>query len=247
MSQHAATKLKARTIDSYKALLRSHIRPALGDIRMTDIRRAHVSKLHHSLSDTPGAANRAIAACSSIWNWTAVERDDLTLPPNPCKGIKRNPEEGRERFLSAEELACLGDALAEAETIGLPYDVDETKPKAKHAPKPENRRRKVDPFAIAAMRLLILTGARLNEILTAQWSFVDFELVKSADLEDRQEERLPVRRRVGDPGRPAPHRGKLAYHPRRKGRAAPGGLEETVAGCDPGCRTRGAAASRSPA
>jgi integrase len=97
------------------------------------------------------------------------------LPPNPCKGIKRNPEEGRERFLSVDQLARLGDALAEAETVGLSYDVDETKATAKHAPKPENRRRKIDVFALAAIRLLILTGARLNEILTAQWSFVDFE------------------------------------------------------------------------
>jgi integrase len=174
MAQHAATKLKLRTIDSYQALLRSHIRPSIGDLRITEIRRAHVSKLHHSLAATPGAANRTIAAVSAMWNWTAAERDDLTLPPNPCKGIKRNPEEGRERFLSVDELARLGEALAEAGTVGLPYEVDETNPKSKHAPKPENRRRKIDPYAIAAIWLLILSGARLNEILTAQWSFVDF-------------------------------------------------------------------------
>ena len=175
LARQAATKLKPRTAKGYAALLRSHVRPAIGAMRITEIRRAHVSKLHHSLAGTPGAANRTIAALSAVWNWTAGERDDLTLPPNPCKGIKRNPEKGRERFLSVDELARLGDALAEAETIGLPYDVDETKPKAKHAPKPENRRRKLDPYAIAAIRLLILTGARLNEILTAQWTFVDFE------------------------------------------------------------------------
>jgi integrase len=84
-------------------------------------------------------------------------------------------EEGRERFLTSDELARLGDALAEAETIGLPYTVDEAKPNVKHAPKPENRRRKLDHFAIAAVRLLILTGARLREILTAKWEYIDFE------------------------------------------------------------------------
>jgi integrase len=94
---------------------------------------------------------------------------------NPAKGIKRNPEQGRERYLSTDELARLGDALVEAETSGLPYSVDETKPKAKHAPKPENRCRKLNPFAVAAMRLLILTGARLSEIMTAKWDFIDFE------------------------------------------------------------------------
>jgi integrase len=65
--------------------------------------------------------------------------------------------------------------LREAETIGLPYSVDESSDKAKHTPKAENRRRIIDPYAIAAIRLLILTGARLREILHAKWSEVDFE------------------------------------------------------------------------
>ena len=59
--------------------------------------------------------------------------------------------------------------------MGLPYAVDETKPRRKHAPKAENRRVRLDPFAVAAIRLLILTGARLREILDAQWSQVDLE------------------------------------------------------------------------
>ena len=53
--------------------------------------------------------------------------------------------------------------------------IDETKPKAKHAPKEDNRRAMLDPFAVAAIRLLILTGARLREILHARWEFIDFE------------------------------------------------------------------------
>jgi len=97
------------------------------------------------------------------------------LPPNPAAKIERYAEEGRERFLTSEELGRLGDVLSEAETNGLPYDVDEAGPKAKHAPKSKNRRRKIDPFAVAAIRLLILTGARLNEILHARWDYVDME------------------------------------------------------------------------
>jgi integrase len=65
--------------------------------------------------------------------------------------------------------------LREGETIGLPYAIDENSPKAKHAPKEDNRRAMLDPFAVAAIRLLILTGARLREILDAQWQHVDFE------------------------------------------------------------------------
>jgi hypothetical protein len=64
------------------------------------------------------------------------------------------------------KLAGLGDALREGETIGIPV-VDETTAKAKHARKPERRRVMLDPFAVAAIRLLILTGARLREILDA--------------------------------------------------------------------------------
>jgi integrase len=172
---HVAAKRKPRTLTSYKSLLDAHILPAIGTMRVTDIRRHDVSKLHRALSSSPGAANRAISLISAIWNWMATEHDELELPANPAKGIKRNPEEGRERFLTTDELARLGEALAEAETIGLPFSVDETKPTAKHAPKPVNRRRKLDPFAIAAVRLLILTGARFREILHAKWDYVDFE------------------------------------------------------------------------
>src|SRR5215831_12365226 len=87
---------------------------------------------------------------------------------------RENPRQ-RERFLTSDELARLGDALREGETVGLPYEIDESKPTAKHAPKPDRRRVKLDPFAVAAIRLLIVTGARLREILDAQWQHVDFE------------------------------------------------------------------------
>jgi integrase len=99
----------------------------------------------------------------------------LRFNENPAKGVERNREQRKERFLTTAELARLGDALREAETIGFSYEVDETKPNAKHAPKPENRRTVADPFAVAAIRLLILTGARLREILHAKWAEVDFE------------------------------------------------------------------------
>jgi integrase len=94
---------------------------------------------------------------------------------NPARGIEKYAEEGRERFLSTDELTRLGDAIREAETAGLPYAVDGAKPKAKHAPKEENRRTVIGPHAAAAMRLLILTGARLREILHLKWDHVDFE------------------------------------------------------------------------
>ena len=54
-------------------------------MRVTEIRRAHISKMHASLSDRPGAANRALTVVQAVLNWTAAERDDLELPPNPAR------------------------------------------------------------------------------------------------------------------------------------------------------------------
>jgi integrase len=99
----------------------------------------------------------------------------VPIGSNPCRGIEHFPEEGRERYLTTPELARIGEAIREAETIGLPYAVDQSKPKAKHAPKEANRRTVVGPHAAAALRLLIFTGARLREILHLKWDHVDFE------------------------------------------------------------------------
>jgi integrase len=94
---------------------------------------------------------------------------------NPTRGVEKYRESARERYLTKDELLRLSEALTAAETIGLPYSVDESNPNAKHAPKPENRRRKSDRHSVAAIRLLTLTGARLREILDAKWEHVDLE------------------------------------------------------------------------
>lgn len=174
LSLHVATKRKDRTGDEYAALLRTHVLPAIGSKRIVDVRRADVARLHGKMRDKPYQANRALALVSAVWNW-AARRDEVAPAENPAKGIERYPEQGRERFLTSDELARLGDALREGETVGLVYEVDETKPNAKHALKADSRRVKLDPHAVAAIRLLILTGARLREILDAQWSQVDLE------------------------------------------------------------------------
>ena len=171
---HAKAKRKVRTADEYERILKAHILPALSSKRVLDLRRSDVAKLHAQLADAPYQANRALAVISAVWNW-AGRRDEVDRNSNPAAGIERYPEQGRERFLTTDELMRLGATLADGETEGLPFAVDDTKPKAKHAPKAENRRVRLDPFAVAAIRLLILTGARLREILDARWSQVDLE------------------------------------------------------------------------
>ena len=176
IAKHVRRHRKERTAEGYDALLRLHLLPTLGALRITDIKRHHVTVIHDAMTGNPGAANRALSVLSAVWTWAATRAyADIGLSINPAKGIERNREESRERFLSAEELSRLGDALARAETVGLPYAVDEAGPKVKHAPKPQNRVRRIDPFAIAAVRLLLFTGARLREILHARWDEVDLE------------------------------------------------------------------------
>jgi integrase len=109
-----------------------------------------------------------------MFSWGAA-RGLIPEGHSPVKGIERYREQRRERFLTDDELSRLGAALEVAETIGLPWEVDETAPKAKHLAKHENRRTRLDPFVVAAIRLLIFTGARLREVLDAQWSEVDLE------------------------------------------------------------------------
>jgi integrase len=145
---HVATKRKARTGSEYRRMLLLHIIPAIGSKRIVDIRRADAARLHGSLVKAPYEANRCLAVVSSIWAW-AARRDETGEARNPCKGVERYPEKGRERFLTNEELGRLGDALTSFEASGG------------------------CPFAAAAIRLLALTGARLREVLDARWSEVD--------------------------------------------------------------------------
>src|SRR6185437_4502660 len=78
----------------------------------------------------------------------------------------------RERFLSADELARLGAAIVEAETVGLPWR-ERAGAKAKHRAKPENRRSPANAAALAVVKLLLFTGARVSEILGLGWADVD--------------------------------------------------------------------------
>jgi integrase len=74
---------------------------------------------------------------------------------NPARHVERFPQRRRERFLSADEMGRLGDALTSYS--GSPYHV-------------------------AAIKLLIFTGARLGEVLGLRWEWIDF---------DRGDVRLP--------------------------------------------------------
>jgi integrase len=149
--EHVAVRLKPTSQYSYRLHLRCFIVPTIGKLRVVDVTRADIARLHHKLRSTPYQANQCVSIVSKMFNLAELWglRPDGS---NPCRHIKKFPERGRERFLSPAELATLGGVLAEAERDGTE-----------------------DPYTIAAIRLLIFTGCRRNEILLLRWEYVDFE------------------------------------------------------------------------
>jgi integrase len=172
--EYAFAKKKTGTANGYESALRLHILPELGSKRLTDIHPEDVERLHAAMSGRRPQANRTLDVLSAVWTWAAKQKR-VDPADNPAKGVEKYGERARDRYLTNDELLRLSEALTAAETTGVPYSVDESNPKAKHAPKPKNRYRKFDRYAIAAIRLLMLTGGRLRELLNAKWEYVDFD------------------------------------------------------------------------
>lgn len=174
LAQHVVAKRKPNTVAFYRHLIEVRISPSLGRQKLMDITKTDVAKFHHTMRSTPYLANRAVAALASLYTWAG--RHGLVPEEfNPARRIEKYRESHRERYLTSEEMSRLGESLRQAETIGIPFGVDNSRLMSKHAPKPENRSTVFSPFAVAAIRLLLLTGCRLNEILGLRWSEIDFE------------------------------------------------------------------------
>jgi integrase len=154
LAEHAEAKRKGSTAAEYRRLLDKIILPALGKRKVADVTRADMTKLHHANRAIPYQSNRVLAVLSKMFN--LAERWGLRPDgSNPCRHVERFAEKKRERMLSPAELARLGDAL-------VAYDGS--------------------PYAVAAVKLLVFTGARLGEVLGLRWEWIDFE---------RGEARLP--------------------------------------------------------
>jgi integrase len=174
MAEHIDPKRKGSTAAFYRDILERLLKPAVGTTKADKLTRLQVGKLHSALSGTPFQANRVLAAVGSMYAF-AVRAGIVADGTKPAAGIEKYRESRRERFLNGEELERLGSAIEEAETSGIPWTVDTSKPTAKHLPKPANRRTKISLSAGAAVRLLLFTGCRLREILNLKWEYVDLE------------------------------------------------------------------------
>ena len=149
VSAHVAVNCSAGTMKNYRNAIDGYIVPELGDLPLGAVDRAEVSALHYRLRGTPHQANRVIRVLSKIFSlaeaWGVV-------PPgtNPCKAVRLYKEGKRERFLKEDEYRRLGRVLDEAQAEGS-----------------------LGPHGIAAIRLLLLTGCRRDEIVTLRWDDVD--------------------------------------------------------------------------
>lgn len=142
-------KHKPRTAEEQARIVRLYLKPAFGDLELAAIARSDVETAHAGWKDKPRAANHALAVLSTLMNW-AEEHGYRARDTNPCRRITHYPQNNRERFLQPDELARLGAILKQVEKAGA-----------------------IDVYALAAIRLLIFTGARRSEILTLRWSYVD--------------------------------------------------------------------------
>ena len=139
------SKKRPRTAREYSHVLRLHVEPHFGQhTKVADVTFADVDGLHRKVTKSGATyqANRVVAMLSKMFALAVKWR---MRPDNPCRGIERNKEYHRRRYLSSDELVRLVEALG------------------KHPDRP----------AADAIRLLLLTGARRGEVLAMKWDHVE--------------------------------------------------------------------------
>ncbi len=121
------------------------ILPAFGDRRVGDLVKADILFWRDGFAERTGVFNRTLPILSVMMSY--AEKLGLRTPgSNPCKGTPRYKRKRMERFLSPREFARLATALND-------FDGEY-------------------PTAVAAIRLLLFTGARRGEIEKLRWEWV---------------------------------------------------------------------------
>ena len=142
---------KPATVSHYRLMLRKHIVPALGERLVAEVEHKDILSFHTGLYHMPTVANRAVDILvkmynlADAWGWRPAGS-------NPCRGVPRFKVAKHERFLTREELYRLGQVLRAAPAERL-----------------------ASTHAAAAIRLLVLTGCRRNEILGLRWDDLNFD------------------------------------------------------------------------
>ncbi|MDE0147833.1 MAG: tyrosine-type recombinase/integrase [Rhodospirillaceae bacterium] len=149
LGNHVEVRCKPNTAKSYREVLHNHVLPTLGKKPVGNVVPEDVAALHHRLRDRPSVANLAVWVLSRMY--VLAEAWGMAPPGrNPCRHARYYRNKSRERFLTPEEFRLLGAALRRFEAEGS-----------------------MMPSAIAAVRLLMLTGCRSDEVLSLTWDDVD--------------------------------------------------------------------------
>ncbi|HUZ47333.1 MAG TPA: site-specific integrase [Terriglobia bacterium] len=168
LQKYAEPNKRPGTVYDDKSLLNGVILSRLGKVPLGQLTRRDIADLHASLKATPYRANRALALLHHMFTWAMSEEsgDEWTMEKNPADGVRKYHEEKRDRWLSEEELQRLADALeAYPRQCGNAPGVSD---KQRDWLQSEARR------AMDALRLIMVTGCRKGEALTAKWADFDF-------------------------------------------------------------------------
>ncbi len=148
LAEYAAVRYKPATLGWTRTAVHRYIVPEFGKLALAAVEPTQIREFHHKLSHSPSIANMVVRTLALMYRLAA----DWGLVPegcNPCRSIAKYPPRERERFLTDAEFTRLGQVLDQAETEGS-----------------------ASASAVAAIRLLMLTGCRKSEILTLRWDHV---------------------------------------------------------------------------
>jgi len=155
LREHATIRLKPCTLKDYRHMVKRYLVPVFGTMPLDSIDNVDVTRFHASLAETRSTANAKLQPLRSIYSkaiaWRVLEH---SFTP-PTRGVPRFPRRRRERFLDPRERAKLDRLLDQAL---------ERKP---------NERGHLSWHAIAAIRLLAMTGMRRDELLDLTCDMVD--------------------------------------------------------------------------
>jgi integrase len=140
------SKPHKRTWREDETKYRDYLAKPLGGRKVSHITRQQVAAIHDRITSDGHAimANRVMALVSSVFGWGLSKS---LCEANPAKGIKRNSETSRDRFLQSDELPRFFKALGD---------------------EPNESMR--DFFLLS-----LLTGARRSNVLAMRWEDVNFE------------------------------------------------------------------------
>jgi integrase len=149
LKEHAHSKLKPNTAERYRSLLDRLILSHFDRWSVESVAEADVSQWHAGLGNTPIQANRALSILSSLMTWAVRHK---YRDANPCRGVVRYRERVVNRYPGASELQRIAVAIDDLAAEGS-----------------------LNPYFGAALKVLMMTGARRSEIFDAKWDWLDLE------------------------------------------------------------------------